>query len=143
MADQIISFSYVGFPIRDSKTGEIIGQIFRPMIPIRISYGHHLSRSFDALVDSGSDRNLLPANIGESIGINFRKYKPLFISGIGNSQIKAFPVKIKIFVGNSSYETEADFSYEQKAPLLGRDGFFNLFKGLRFREEDQFLDLYL
>lgn len=143
MSDKIISFSYVGFYVKDHNTGEIIDQIFRPVIPIRISYGHHISRTIEALVDSGSDRNLFPAQIGEAIGINFRKVKPIFITGIGDKIIKAFPCRIKIFIGTDIYDTDADFSFEQRAPLLGRQGFFNLFNGLKFKEKNQFLDIYL
>lgn len=41
--------------------------------------------------------------------------------------------------GYSYYKTEADFSPQQKAPLLGRDGFFNFFKSVKFDEKGQFV----
>ena len=143
MSNKIISFSYTGFPIIDPSIGRVINEIFRPIVPIRISYGHHLSRQFDALVDSGSDRNLFPASIGEAIGVNFKKIKPIFITGIGSIQIKAYPIKVTLFLGSNAYTTEADFCFEQRLPLLGRNGFFSLFKGLKFKEKEQFLDIYL
>lgn len=134
----MINLPYKGFPIHNPITGEVVHITYRPMLLVRISYGHHLSWEFEALVDSGSDRNLFPAYLGEIIGINFKKVKPLFINGIGGSQVEAFPVLIKLFIGAKSYETTIDFSYEQKIPLLGRKGFFNLFKSIKFDEKGKF-----
>lgn len=138
MLNKVVHFPYKNFFIKDRLTGEIKGQISRPMVSIRISYGHRLSLLFDALVDSGCDRNLFPAIIGEEIGINFKKAKPIVIGGIGDSFVKAFPIRVKLFLGIASYETIADFSYEQKIPLLGRSGFFNLFKSIKFDEQEKF-----
>lgn len=138
------SFSYVPFPQREPESGKIIGEIFRPLVVIRILYKHQLSRSFDALVDSGSDTNLFPAEIGEMVGINFRKRAPnKFIMGIGKQAIEAFTEKVSLYIGTNKLEAEVDFSYNQQVPLLGRNGFFNLFKKVTFREQDKFVDLYL
>lgn len=134
----MIRLPYKGFPVKHPVTGEIVHITCRPIILIRISYGHHLSWEFEALVDSGSDRNLFPAYLGEIIGINFKKVKPLKIGGIGSSQVNAFPVNVKLFIGTTSYQTVVDFSYEQQIPLLGRNGFFNLFKSIKFDENNRF-----
>ncbi|MBI2017887.1 hypothetical protein HYS92_02445 [Candidatus Daviesbacteria bacterium] len=45
----------------------------------------------------------------------------------------------QIWLGNKSYETDADFSVKQNIPILGRDGFFNLFKSIKFDEKGQFV----
>lgn len=140
---KIISFSYLPQLHEDYKTGELI-EIFRPYIPIRISYTRGpLTNYFDALVDSGADRNLLPLNFGEIVGINFKKVKPKIISGIGGVEIKAYPSSVNIWVNNIKYQTEADFSSEQKTPLLGRNGFFNLFKQITFTEKERFIHIVL
>lgn len=107
-------------------------------------YKHKLSRPFDALVDSGSDRNLFPAEIGGIMGINFKKRSPnKLIMGIGKQAIEAFTERVSLYVGNNKFDVEVDFSYSQQIPLLGRNGFFDLFKQIIFREKDKFIDLYL
>ncbi|MDD5147197.1 MAG: hypothetical protein PHV63_01435 [Candidatus Daviesbacteria bacterium] len=142
MPNKYFSFSYIGFPQTDIA-GNIIGETYRPIVQVRISYGHRLSREYDALVDSGSDRNLFPAELGELLGISFKKQKSKIINGIGGIKIKAYSVNIVIYLGSYKYNTSTDFSYEQRDLLLGREGFFNLFTKLIFRENDKFLDIYL
>lgn len=81
--------------------------------------------------------------IGEIIGVNFKKIKPTYIYGIGDIKFKAYSAKINIWVGNKKYETEADFCHEQQTPLLGRSGFFDLFKSVEFDENRHFIGLEL
>ncbi len=115
----------------------------RPYIPIRLSFNRsNPTNLVDALVDSGSDRNLFPKHWGDLIGINFRKIKPTQITGIGNVVINAYPSKINIWVNGKKYETDADFSLQQQTPLLGRLGFFNLFKEVIFDENKEFFLIY-
>lgn len=137
-----ISFSYFVEDKLDPKTGQVIGRIMRPYIPIRLSiHRANPTNSVNALVDSGSDRNLFPKSWGDILGINFRKIKPVKIFGIGGSGIIAYPSTINIWIDNKKYETEADFSPEQQTPLLGRQGFFNLFKEIIFEENKGYLHI--
>ncbi len=118
----------------DSKSGKEI-ELFRPTVPIIIFYKGSPSWDFQALVDSGSDRNLFPAKIGESVGIDIKKGEPRPIRGIGNHDIPAYTHKVKILLGTCSFEAEVDFSYEQQSPLLGRYGSFDAFKNISFSEK--------
>ncbi len=137
-----ISFSYFVQDKLDQSTGQVIGRFMRPFIPIRLSFHHsNPSNPVNALVDSGSDRNLFPKQWGDIIGINFRKINPIQITGIGNVIITAYPSKINIWIEGRKYQTEADFSPQQETPLLGRSGFFNLFKEIIFEENKSFLHL--
>jgi len=97
-----ISFSYFVQDKLDPQTGQVIGHILRPYIPIRLSlhHGNPTNYYINALVDSGSDRNLFPKQWGDILGINFRKIKPVQISGIGNIIVTAYPAKINIWVDN-------------------------------------------
>lgn len=122
-----ISISYLPIPIINSKDKELNKEEFYPYVPIKISFNQHVSRTFEALVDSGSDRNLFPAFLGEVIGISFRGDAGKTIHGIGNSQIRAYPKKVKLYLNKLSFDVEIDFSFQQNIPLLGRNGFFNLF----------------
>lgn len=136
---KITGYSYVPQIFQDSKSKKFI-QIYLPLIPIKVSsvYGQ-ISPQFDALLDSGSDRNLFPISLAKYLRINFGKIKSKPIYGIGKNHIKAYPAKLTLWLGNKSYETEADFSQEQNIPILGRDGFFNLFKSIKFDEKGQFI----
>ncbi len=136
---KVTGYSYLPQPFQDPTT-KVIGEIYRPMIAIRISKDHgQISRHFDVLVDSGSDRNLFPLQFATGAGINFKKVKPRKIYGIGKGYIEAYSAEINIWLGTKQYKTEADFSPQQLMPLLGRDGFFSLFKSVQFDEKGQFV----
>lgn len=141
MPKQVLTFKYLPIPKRDQETGEIIGEVYIPVVPVRISYGHQLGRVFYALVDSGAERNLFPAELGEILGVKIKKGNPQDIIGIGKVQIKGFTHKIKLYVGSEGFNADVDLSYEQQVPLLGRNGFFNLFKRVVFKENDKILEL--
>jgi len=137
-----IRFYYIPFPRKDPATGKMLKEIYRPVIPIRLGYGHNVAKFLlDCLVDSGSDFNLFPASWGENVGMNIKKGKYNPIGGIGNSKIDAYRHEIKLYVGSDKFTTQADFSYEQNTPLLGREGFFNLFKDTSFNEKERYVQL--
>jgi len=118
---------------------KIVKAFYRPMIKVRISQNRgEISESFDALVDSGSDKNLFPIYFANKIRVSLEK-NPKKIYGIGNSFIIAYTGRISLWKGVKKYETEADFTPEQRIPLLGRNGFFNLFKSIKFDENDKIL----
>lgn len=132
-------YSYLPRLFEDPKT-HVITEIYQPMVAIRIQKGHgQISPFFDALIDSGSDRNLFPLKLATYLGIEFKKEKSRRIYGIGEGYINAYTAKICIYLGTKRYETDADFSSKQNVPILGRDGFFNLFKSIRFDEKGQFV----
>ncbi len=129
-------FTYHPYPGKDLKTGEMV-EVFRPTVPIVVSSKGILSWEIQALVDSGSDRNLFPAKLGEIIGINIKGGDTRPIQGIGNSKINSYTHKIMIHIAGHSFETEADFSYDQQSLLLGREGFFKFFKKIEFKEKEK------
>lgn len=134
-----LGFSYLPRPVVNPNT-KILEEVFTPFVLIRISVSrNNPTPSIDALVDSGADRNLFPLQIGELLGINFKKVKPKIIHGIGNIELKAYTAKINIWVNNIKYPTEADFCKEQQTLLLGRQGFFSLFKSIKFDEKGKFI----
>lgn len=74
---KITGYSYVPqlFGI-DPVTNKLVA-IYRPMISIRISKDHgQISPLFDALIDSGSDRNLFPLRFAAALDIQFKHIKP-------------------------------------------------------------------
>lgn len=140
---KVLTYDYLRFLEKDEKIQEFTREISAPFIPVRISYGHKLSFPFHALVDSGAARNLLPAALGEQAGINIKKGKQVKLLGIGEVEVTGFTHKVKIYVGLNVFETEVDFSFEQKIPLLGREGFLNLFQKVVFDENFHQVQLIL
>lgn len=127
------SVTYYPYPQINPKTGKV-SDLFRPTVPIKVSYKNKTTMFFQALVDSGSDRNFFPAEIGEILGIPIKKGIPRPIFGIGKVKIPAHTHKVIINFEKCSFEAEVDFSSEQKVPLLGRSGFFDQSKRVLFRE---------
>ncbi len=128
------SVTYYPYPQIDPKTGKV-SDLFRPTIPIKVLYKNKMTSTFQALVDSGSDRNLFPLEIGRILGIPVKRGTPRPIFGIGKVKILAYTHRVLINFEKCSFEVEVDFSDEQKVPLLGRFGFFDQFKRVLFREK--------
>lgn len=140
---KLLTYEYFKIPHREIDNRQSIVEVFSPFIPVRISCNKRLSLQFRALVDSGSTRVLLPGALGIQIGINILGGKPVKISGIGYREITAYTHKINIHLGLITFETEADFSFEEGIPLLGRNGFFNLFQKVIFDENFHTLQLVM
>lgn len=136
-----ITYKYLVYPKKSPTSGKIVGEFARPELPIRLSYGHKLSRPFYALIDSGSDRNLFPAEIAESIGVNVKKGKSAYIAGIGTSMLNAYTHEMLIYINNQPFRVEIDFCYGHGKPLLGRFGFFNLFSAVIFKETERTVEI--
>ena len=131
-----MKFPYLKLPSRNPK----LKWISRPYIPIRLIGSNGIWEGY-GLIDSGADRNLLPLRFATGAGIQFKKTKPRKIYGIGSGYIDAYTAKVNLWVGTKKYETMADFSPQQNVPILGRDGFFNLFKSIKFDESGKFVYL--
>lgn len=121
-----ITFFYIPDIYQDKVSGRTF-EVFRPKIPIRLSINHKVSGVLiDCLFDTGSDRNLFPADWGRSLGLKVEKGKMVKIGGIGKSnEITAYTHPVVLYVGTHKIVTEADFSDEQNMPLLGRTGFMD------------------
>ena len=134
-----LGFSYLPHLRINPKTGKK-EEVFTPFVPIKVSINNgEPTHLIDAIVDSGADRNLFPMSLATLLKIRFGKVKPEIIHGIGNIKIKAYSAKINIWVNNTKYESQAAFCKEQQILLLGRNGFFSLFKTVTFDEKGRFL----
>lgn len=129
------SFPYIGLPIRNPATKILLGTIYRPLIPIQIGFNAKQSLLFEALVDSGADKSLFPLDIGTQIGIDFSTLKPQKAKGIGGKIVTTYSAQIDLKIKNQTFITQADFSREIDYPLLGREGFFDLFSKIEFQNK--------
>ncbi|MBI2431076.1 MAG: hypothetical protein HYV39_03615 [Candidatus Levybacteria bacterium] len=137
----VIKFSYTPEVFINQETGKV-NYIYRPLIPTRLCNKHIFSKfPVNCLLDSGADKNLFPAEWGEMVRLKIKSGKEVTHYGIGKKDIKAYRHKVKLYIGVYHFETEADFSYEQQFPLLGREGFFKYFERITFREKDHIVTL--
>lgn len=137
-------FDYFPFIHKDPATGKE-HTVLRPVVPVFLLHAHTIAkRRIYCLIDSGSDRNLFPAQWGEMVGIKINKGKVRKIGGIGNlPPIDAYTHTISLIVGTYKFQTEADFSYSQTIPLVGREGFFEHFEEIRFCQKIKVTELVL
>lgn len=138
-----ITFYYVPDLAPDRLTGKPV-EILRPKIPIRLVLNHKMfPHIIEALFDTGSDRNLFPADFAFHLGTKVEKGKPIKIGGIGiSNEIIAYTHRVSMFVGDYKIGTEIDFSKEHNVPILGRIGFIDKFENIEVNEKKKFVKLY-
>ncbi len=135
----LIFYDYHVFPYVDDKK---LIPLYVPIISIRLGTKSKIfPKDIECIPDSGSDFNLFPAEIGETLGIKVAKGKKREHTGIGNAHILAYEHSVKIFLQGHSFKTDIHFSYNHKIPLLGRYGFFKYFKKVIFNEKALRLEL--
>lgn len=109
-----------------------------PLIEITFPKGN-----FICLVDSGADFCYLPAVIGEALSIDIRKGEKKGGKGITGRPFEAYFHTIEFKIGGWEYKAKIGFSYELGVPfgILGREGFFSLFKKVCFNHRKEEIEL--
>lgn len=145
MALQKITFNYSPNFFTDRQTGGS-AIVYRPLVPVKLAYKRTNNVLIWSLLDSGADRNLFPAVFGLQVGLDIRKGIKSEIAGIGGYKISIYTCEVKVFVVGSTlltFDTEIDFSYDHQIPILGRNGFFDLFEKVEFSERKKLIELTL
>lgn len=138
----VITGDYIGQPLLDKK-GKIEEFVYRPYAEIRINFKNGwISKPFLVLLDTGADRNLFPAVIGEKLGIEIKKGRKYTTYGVGKQPLTTFRHKaMQIFIGDYSFDTSIEFSYDADFPLVGGVGFFDKFKRVSFYKNKELIEL--
>lgn len=138
---------YCSRPFKDPKTGKVTEKYY-PAVNVILTGNHRVGRPIEALVDSGSDINLFPADYAlVHFKMNeraLRKGFPKDVVGIGDKVVKAYGhrVTLKIVGADFRSKTLVYFSQEHNSlPLLGRKGFFDRFEKVSFNEHDKVLEI--
>lgn len=90
--------------------------------------------------------DIVNPSTGKVVSQKIRPIIPIRLSihrGNPTNHVNAYPSQVNIWVNDKKYKTDADFSPVQQIPLLGRSGFFNLFKEVIFDENRQYLHIEL
>lgn len=142
-----VKLPYRSRSVKDPRTGEE-STVYYPAINVVLTGNHRVGRPIEALVDSGADINLFPADYAFAF---FKIDKRVFakgvkksILGIGGKVVDALGhrVTLKIVGVGIQFKTLVYFSPEHDAiPLLGRKGFFDRFKRVSFDEHGRGLEL--
>ncbi len=135
------TFYYIPDVGIDNTTGKVVERL-RPKIPVRLSANFNTSKVLvDCLFDTGSDRNLFPADWGRSLGLKIEKGKKVKIGGIGGKELIAYTHKVTLHIQGNKIITEADFSAEQNTPLLGRIGFMDKVTEIIINERKRYIKI--
>lgn len=121
-----MKFKYYRVPVQPSNAFPEKNTLVS-LIPICII---NSNESYDcyALIDSGADACLFPAEYGENIGINIINDKKHTFGGVGGGGITAYFHNLYIEIGGYRFNIYIGFTYDKLPfPLLGQKGFFNLF----------------
>ena len=108
---------------------------------------NRLDFSFDSIIDSGADYCVFPSQLGELIGLNIELGKRLPTYGVGGQETLYFhDIKITLIIEGEAWGFPCFAGFSRKmnykgVGLLGRRGFFNLFKGVEFLENQRKLIL--
>ncbi len=119
-------FPYLRFDVRNDK-GKIIDYAFRPMIPVQLS---HQDKSIvvHALVDSGADHCIFPADVAEYLGHRLKSGEKRKFQGIGGD-IHGYLHQNYLKLLGKSIRCNIYFSEEYNDfGLLGQREFFSNFK---------------
>ena len=124
----------------------------RPVIQVVLRNPHESTApviGYEALVDSGSDRNIFPAELASLIGVDLIATENVReIGGVIAGELRRVyfhPVEIELGgLGGPRLETHVGFMTDFSNigyGLLGRRGFFNQFSFVKFKELESTLEI--
>lgn len=103
--------------------------ILRPIILVDFWVNNEKQQTH-VLVDSGADRSLLPAELGEVLGLDIASGQVGKFMGVTGVEKDYFLHEIDISVGGHRFSTEVAFTYALPSGsigVVGQYGFFDLF----------------
>ena len=117
------------------------GGLPTPIIEVGLSVLSYGTVSFPCLVDSGADSCIFSAElVGEQIlNIDVRSGAPFDANGLSNTILRGYLHPVELKIGGWSYKIKFGFVYGFEMPfgILGREGFFNLFKRVCFDQDSE------
>lgn len=125
---------------------EVSSGILRPIIPITLR-SKDSELGYFALIDSGADACIFPAELAEALNLNERDGTPRELTGVVQGQTRVyFTHTIEIEVGTHIYTTTVGFMKDFSRlgyGLLGQHGFFDQFSSVNLQLPKQSIDISL
>ena len=109
----------------------------RPLVPIELS-GNDVTKSFVALVDSGTDITMMDSEIAEVLGVDLTKARKVTTSGVGG-QKPGFLGKVNIQVNGFNEIMTFTVVFVEKLSfdvIFGQDDFFRRFH-IKFERDNE------
>lgn len=102
--------------------------LIRPIIPVTLRV-KNASVVYEALVNSGADMCMFPAEIGELLGLDIRQGKRGSLGGVVGQSVDAYYHEIDIEIGGNVTHATAGFTEESRFDhgFLGQRGIFNYY----------------
>ena len=105
--------------------------------------------AYEALVDSGSDRNIFPSELAELLGIDLTATEDVrYVGGVVAGErrpVYFHPVEMEVgSLGGPAFMTMVGFMPEFSKGghgLLGRKGFFNEFSFVKFMDAERIIEI--
>lgn len=119
-----MKFKYRKINLKDPFSGK--KYILRPIIPVSL---RHRGKSihYEALIDTGADFCIFPIELANNLGIDIKKHRIIYFSGVGGEPIKGFITDVVLSIGEIDLSTEIVFSEAGITRVLGQRGFFDHF----------------
>ena len=118
--------------------------VARPFLPIHlIGLRKKTEAPFWALLDSGADRVIIPADLAREVGIfHIERGRSEPAMGISGQPVPVFyhELKIEIIGGSDPLPLEVGFMANIPFPILGRS-FFQHFRSVIFHEKNEEIEL--
>lgn len=125
-----MKFSYQKFPRDPNPAFPDTKWVSRPVIPVELVDKESKPFGYKVLIDSGADHNMFHAEVGELLGLDVRKGKPLEFFGVTGDKQRAYFHRVELKVGGYLCPIYCGFVYEWKNlayGILGQDDFFRLY----------------
>lgn len=107
----------------------------RPIVEVEIAKGSH-RRKFLALIDSGADQIMMPAAIADAFGIDRAACQKRTSLGVSMEPIEGFVGNLTFRIEQQTEDFDAPVIFiDTDVPvLLGREGFFDLYR-IKFEQD--------
>jgi hypothetical protein len=123
-----MNFDFYKLPAKPTPAFPNRKNILIPLLKLKLINNTREVECF-ALIDSGADVCLFPADYGEKIGLKIKNKRFMEIHGIGGGKILAYFHIVTLEIGGNKFPTRIGFTYDPiPMATLGREGFFDLFK---------------
>jgi hypothetical protein len=137
-----MKFKYQKFPFEGADPNRPL--IARPLVPVYLLGSSLKTESpYYALLDSGADRVIFPADLAEAVGVtDIRTGRSESTMGIAGQRADVYyhQLALRILGDSEALKTEIGFSEQIALPILGRT-FFVHFKAVAFAEAKEEIEL--
>ena len=113
----------------------------RPVVELEISRGNH-KRRFLALIDSGADQIMMPAAIADVLDIDRSACPARTSLGVSMEPIEGFVSNLTLRIEHQmeNFDAPVIFIDTDIPVLLGREGFFDLYR-IKFEQDHDTFEL--